>query len=138
VLAVLSPLTLFKNKMKYLLKLEALALLSFFTFLFFQLFPSDWSLFAWLFFVPDISFAAYVISKKLGAIAYNVFHHQGFLITLCALGYFIDNQVYLQIGLIFLAHSNFDRVAGYGLKYLDNFDHTHLGWIGKSKHLNRD
>lgn len=124
--------------MKYLLKLEALALLSFFTFLFFQPYPSDWKLFAWLFFAPDISFAAYVISKKLGAIAYNVFHHQGFLFALCAMGYFIDEQVLLQVGLIFLAHSNFDRVAGYGLKYLDNFDHTHLGWIGKSKHLNLD
>lgn len=124
--------------MKYLLKLEAMALLCFFTFLFFQLFPSDWNLFMWLFFVPDISFAAYVISKKLGAITYNVFHHQALLFTLCAFGYFIEIQEFLQIGLIFLVHSNFDRVAGYGLKYLDNFDHTHLGWIGKSKHLNRD
>lgn len=124
--------------MKYLIKLEALALLSFFTFLFFKLYPSDWKLFAWLFFVPDISFAAYAITKKLGAIAYNVFHHQGFLLALCAMGYFMDERVLLQVGLIFLAHSNFDRVAGYGLKYLDDFDHTHLGWIGKSKHLNLD
>ena len=124
--------------MKYLLKSEGLALFLFFTFLYFQLYPSEWKLFAWLFFAPDLSFAAYVISKKLGAIAYNVFHHQGFLLALCAMGYFMDEQVLLQAGLIFLAHSNFDRVAGYGLKYLDNFDHTHLGWIGKSKHLNRD
>lgn len=124
--------------MKYLLKLEALALLCFFSFLFFHLFPSDWKLFAWLFFVPDVSFAAYLVSKKLGALAYNVFHHQGFLLLLGALGYFFNSEIILQIGLIFLAHSNFDRVAGYGLKYLDNFDHTHLGWIGKSKHLNQD
>ncbi|MFN3665935.1 MAG: DUF4260 family protein, partial [Sediminibacterium sp.] len=40
--------------------------------------------------------------------------------------------------LVLLAHSTFDRVAGYGLKYFDSFDHTHLGWIGKSKHLNKE
>jgi hypothetical protein len=44
----------------------------------------------------------------------------------------------MKVALIFLAHSTFDRVAGYGLKYFDSFDHTHLGWIGKSKHLNKD
>jgi hypothetical protein len=30
-----------------------------------------------------------------------------------------------------LGHSSFDRVLGYGLKYDDDFKHTHLGWIGK-------
>lgn len=122
--------------MKYLLKSEGLALFVFFTFIYFQLFPSDWKLYAWLFFAPDVSFAAYVITKKLGAMAYNIFHHQGFLLALTALGYYLNVALLEQVGLIFLAHSNFDRVAGYGLKYLDNFDHTHLGWIGKSKHLN--
>lgn len=122
--------------MKYLLKLESLGLLAFISFIFFQLYPTEWKMFAALFFVPDVSFACFLISKKMGAIAYNIFHHQGFLILLAALGYFIDSPLLLQMGLIFLAHSNFDRVAGYGLKYLDSFDHTHLGWIGKSKHLN--
>jgi len=122
--------------MKYLLKLESLGLLAFFSFIFFQLYPTEWKMFAALFFVPDVSFACFLISKKMGAIAYNIFHHQGFLILLAALGYFMDSILLLQIGLIFLAHSHFDRVAGYGLKYLDSFDHTHLGWIGKSKHLN--
>jgi hypothetical protein len=41
------------------------------------------------------------------------------------------------VGLIFMAHSCFDRVAGYGLKYFDSFDHTHLGWVGKSKGKNQ-
>jgi hypothetical protein len=39
----------------------------------------------------------------------------------------------IRLGLIFLAHSSFDRAAGYGLKYFDGFNHTHLGWIGKNK-----
>ncbi len=25
-----------------------------------------------------------------------------------------------------------DRVFGYGLKYADSSDHTHLGWVGKT------
>jgi hypothetical protein len=44
----------------------------------------------------------------------------------------------MKVALIFLAHSTFDRVAGYGLKYSNSFNHTHLGWIGKSKHLNKE
>ena len=33
---------------------------------------------------------------------------------------------------IMLAHSSIDRVFGYGLKYADSSDHTHLGWVGKT------
>jgi hypothetical protein len=40
------------------------------------------------------------------------------------------------LGLIFLAHSSFDRAAGYGLKYFDGFNHTHLGYIGKNRASN--
>lgn len=91
-----------------------------------------------MFFVPDISFALYLVTKKLGAIAYNVFHHQGVMAVLFIMGFYLKDVTTMKVALIFLAHSTFDRVAGYGLKYLDNFDHTHLGWIGKSKHLNND
>jgi hypothetical protein len=97
-----------------------------------------WGFYLALFFVPDISFILFVITKKLGAITYNIFHHQGILAILFIIGFLLKNDLIMKIGLIFLTHSNFDRVAGYGLKYLDNFDHTHLGWIGKSKHLNND
>ncbi len=34
------------------------------------------------------------------------------------------------IGLVLLAHSSFDRVFGYGLKFADSFKNTHLGPIG--------
>jgi len=124
--------------MKYVLKLEALGLLTLFTAIYFHLYPGSWGFYLALFFVPDISFILFVVTRKLGAIAYNVFHHQGLLASVFMLGYFLQNDLVMKIGLIFLAHSTFDRVAGYGLKYLDNFDHTHLGWIGKSKHLNRE
>jgi hypothetical protein len=91
-----------------------------------------------LFFIPDLSFAFYLITKKIGAIAYNIFHHQGVLVLLFLIGYFVKEDYIMKVALIFLAHSTFDRVAGYGLKYFDSFDHTHLGWVGKSKHLNKE
>ena len=124
--------------MKNVLKLESAGLFFLFTLAYFQLLSGTWGFYLALFFIPDVSFALYLVSKKLGAIAYNVFHHQGVMAALLLLGYFIQSNDLMQIALIFLAHSTFDRVAGYGLKYLDSFDHTHLGWVGKSKHLNED
>ena len=122
--------------MKYVLKLEALGLLILFSAIYFHFYPGTWGFYLSLFFVPDVSFILFVITKRLGAIAYNLFHHQGVLVLLFMTGYLIQNELLMKIGLVFLAHSSFDRVAGYGLKYFDSFDHTHLGWIGKSKYLN--
>jgi hypothetical protein len=121
---------------KNVLKLESLGLLSLFIAMYFHSFPGSWGVFLALFFVPDISFLLFLISKKSGAIAYNIFHHQGLLAGLLLVGFYLHNDWVIRVGLIFLAHSTFDRVAGYGLKYFDSFDHTHLGWVGKSKHLN--
>jgi hypothetical protein len=122
--------------MKYLLKLESAGLFILFTVAYNHLYPGNWGFYWALFFIPDVSFALFLITKKLGAIAYNVFHHQGVLAALLLIAYVIQDDTLSKIALIFLAHSSFDRVAGYGLKYFDSFDHTHLGWIGKSKHLN--
>jgi len=124
--------------MKNILKLESAGLFILFTGAYFQFYSGTWVLYLALFFIPDLSFAFYLITKKIGAIAYNVFHHQGVLVLLFLIGYFVKEDYIMKVALIFLAHSTFDRVAGYGLKYFDSFDHTHLGWIGKNKHLNKD
>jgi hypothetical protein len=124
--------------MKNILKLESVGLFILFTGSYFHFYSGTWGLYLALFFIPDLSFAFYLITKKIGAIAYNVFHHQGVLVLLFLIGYFVKEDYIMKVALIFLAHSTFDRVAGYGLKYFDSFDHTHLGWIGKSKHLNKD
>jgi hypothetical protein len=39
----------------------------------------------------------------------------------------------LFAALVLYGHSSMDRMLGYGLKYADDFKHTHLGWLGKSK-----
>jgi hypothetical protein len=124
--------------MKNILKFESVGLFILFTGAYFHFYSGTWGLYLALFFIPDLSFAFYLITKKIGAIAYNIFHHQGVLVLLFLIGYFVKEDSIMKVALIFLAHSTFDRVAGYGLKYFDSFDHTHLGWIGKSKHLNKE
>jgi hypothetical protein len=58
------------------------------------------------------------------------------IFLIIALAYIAHNELLVKVGLIFMSHSCFDRIAGYRLKYQDSFDHTHLGWIGKNKHKN--
>lgn len=123
--------------MKLILKLEELGLLILFSVIYFQFYHGSWGLYLGLFFVPDVSFILFLITPKIGAIAYNIFHHKGVMVVVILAGFLLKNDLVIQVGLIFMAHSCFDRVAGYGLKYFDSFDHTHLGWIGKSKHKNQ-
>lgn len=117
--------------MKNILKLEELGLLLLFTMAYFRFFPGHLGLYAGLFFVPDVSFALYLVSPAAGAAAYNVLHHKGVIASLILAGLILQNDLMIMVGLIFMSHSSFDRLFGYGLKYTDSFHHTHLGWIGK-------
>jgi hypothetical protein len=122
--------------MRNTLKLEEIGLLIIVCFIYFEHFQGSGVLFASLFFAPDLAFIAIAINKKTATVAYNAAHHKGLISLLMLTGYLISNETLILIGLIFMAHSCFDRVIGYGLKYFDSFDHTHLGWMGKSKHKN--
>lgn len=89
-----------------------------------------WMFLAWLL-APDLSMIGYAINKKTGAVLYNFFHHQGLAVLVGLTGIYL-NEVNLQFaGLLLFGHSAMDRVFGYGLKYFDDFKHTHLGWIGR-------
>jgi hypothetical protein len=46
-------------------------------------------------------------------------------------GHLMINPALQFTGLILLGHSSLDRALGYGLKYPDAFQNTHLGIIGK-------
>ena len=116
--------------MKYILKLEYIALFVLGVAMFEQT-NYSWWWFAGLFFVPDLSMVGYLINTKIGAICYNFAHHLGVAILVFLLGKNL-NIIELEIaGSILLAHSAFDRMLGYGLKYSDSFKNTHLGKIGK-------
>lgn len=73
----------------------------------------------------------YAINTKFGAIAYNIVHHRGLAIIIYLIGIFVHIRELQLAGIILLAHLSFDRILGYGLKYNDNFKHTHLGTIGE-------
>lgn len=118
--------------MKIIQQLEAFALFIMITWVYQLLFPHSWGMYAACFFIPDISFAAYAVSNKWGAYLYNLFHHQGIIAVLIGIGWWLGYPFILKLGFIFLAHSFFDRIFGYGLKYTDSFLHTYLGWIGKA------
>ncbi|MHA8069627.1 DUF4260 domain-containing protein [Aquirufa ecclesiirivi] len=121
--------------MKNLLKLESLGLFALSIWAYIAFFPNQWGTFAWLILAPDLSFLAIILSKKIGLHVYNLFHHQGLIALTIILGFYWPIPLLLQISIIFMAHSTIDRVLGYGLK-LESFDHTHLGWIGKSTFKN--
>jgi hypothetical protein len=87
---------------------------------------SFWVFFAFLL-VPDISMLGYLVNTRVGAVTYNLFHHQGIAIIVLLFGFYSENANVEFAGLILLGHSSMDRVFGYGLKYPDNFKHTHLG-----------
>ena len=91
----------------------------------------SWGLFAACFLIPDISFLAYVLGKKAGAIGYNLAHSY-IGPALCGLVFAGTQQPHwLMAALIWGAHIGFDRALGYGLKYASGFADTHLGGLGR-------
>jgi hypothetical protein len=92
--------------------------------------------FAWwwylaLILTPDLSMFGYAVNTRVGAMAYNLFHHKAVAIVIYISGLFLKNEVLQLVGLILFGHSGMDRMLGYGLKYPDSFQNTHLGLIGK-------
>jgi hypothetical protein len=88
---------------------------------------------AWclLFFSPDLGMLGYLINTRFGALLYNVFHHKAVAIVIAAIGYWISMEWLIAAGILLFAHSSFDRMLGYGLKYSTGFKDTHLGSLEK-------
>ncbi len=114
-----------------LLRLEGLALFIGMTLLY-HVWDGSWWIYALLFFVPDISFAAYLSGPRFGALIYNAAHSYLAPMTIMTTGFATSSPLILSIAMIWLAHIGFDRALGYGLKYVAGFSLTHLGRIGKS------
>ncbi len=117
--------------MKILLKTEYFFLFLLGIFAFSQT-GFSWWWFVGLFFLPDLSMLGYVINPKIGAYLYNAAHYLGTAVICFILGKYLNNA-YLEVaGIIMFSHSAFDRILGYGLKFTDSFQNTHLGRIGKN------
>lgn len=91
-----------------------------------------WWLFLALLLAPDLSMIGYAAGNKVGAFLYNLAHHKGVALAVFAFGLLNGSREWMFAGLLLLGHSAMDRIFGYGLKYNDDFKHTHLGWIGKT------
>jgi hypothetical protein len=99
------------------------------------LLPFSWWWY-WVWFLsPDLGFIGYAVNTKFGAFTYNLFHHKGLGITALIVGLYLSQPELQFAGLVLFGHSAFDRMLGYGLKYSDDFKHTHLGRIGGNNQL---
>lgn len=116
--------------MKAIIKLEEIGVLAVSIFLLYKLnINLSWWLYLLLFLSPDIGMLGYIVNTKIGAFTYNFLHHKAVASILLILGVMESNNYFLLAGLLLLAHSSFDRILGYGLKYTDNFKHTNLGYL---------
>ncbi|MCW5873184.1 MAG: DUF4260 domain-containing protein [Anaerolineales bacterium] len=116
--------------MKTLLRIEEAALFALAVFAYAGT-GEPWWLFAVLLFAPDLSAIGYLAGPRVGAFFYNLFHHRALAVLLFALSVPMDSPVLRIAGIILFAHASLDRVLGYGLKYPDSFQNTHLGRIGR-------
>jgi len=115
--------------MKLTLQLEEWAQFGLSIYLF-SLLDFTWWWFPALILLPDIGMAGYAFGTRTGAVVYNFFHHKALAVTVGLLGFYWGSQELMLAGIILYGHASFDRALGYGLKYDDDFKHTHLGWIG--------
>ncbi len=85
-----------------------------------------------VFFAPDLSFFAYGAGARIGAWVYNLAHVYALGVGPMALGGLLGLPLLSALGALWLAHSGFDRMLGYGLKAKTGFKDTHLGRLGKA------
>ncbi|MGA9191800.1 MAG: DUF4260 domain-containing protein [Anaerolineales bacterium] len=118
--------------MKNLLKGENLGLFLLSLLLFSQL-HFAWWVYPVLILAPDLGVIGYLRSPRVGSFTYNLTHHKGLASLLYIAGMLYSADGLALAGVIMIGHSSIDRVFGYGLKFSDSFQHTHLGWIGRQR-----
>jgi hypothetical protein len=89
---------------------------------------ASWWLFAALWLVPDLSILGYFAGSCRGSRVYNAAHTYTLPITLAVCALLLRANALLPFALIWANHIAVDRLMGYGLKFSNGFDWTHLGW----------
>ena len=83
--------------------------------------------------LPDLTMIGYLGGARLGSYLYNLGHSTPLPAAIVAIGWWQDKSLVVALGLVWLAHIGVDRLIGYGLKYDDHFQHTHLGRLGRNR-----
>jgi hypothetical protein len=76
--------------------------------------------------VPDLFMVGYLRDTRAGAFVYNLGHSYPLPAIMTLAGVAGHHPLTIALGLLWLAHIGMDRLARYGLKYDDAFQHTHL------------
>lgn len=82
---------------------------------------------------PDISMLGYLQNPRVGAAIYNAVHVYVGPLALGAVGLWMGGDLAVVIAATWVAHIGVDRAVGYGLKFPDAFDHTHLDGTDRTK-----
>jgi hypothetical protein len=77
-------------------------------------------------FLPDLFMAGYLAGTRIGAHAYNLAHATTLPALMVGYGWWQSRPLCLALGLVWLGHIGMDRLLAFGLKYPDEFQHTHL------------
>ncbi|KAA6457209.1 DUF4260 family protein [Acidobacteria bacterium AB60] len=109
-----------------LLRLEGLAIGAI-TAVFYARTGASWWLFAALWLAPDLSILGYLLGSCRGSRVYNAAHTYTLPATLALCGLVLRAPALLPFALIWANHIAIDRLMGYGLKFSNGFDWTHLG-----------
>jgi len=116
-----------------LLRFEGLVLFIVSAVGYFALTGYPWWLFVALFMVPDLALLVFMADRRTGVIVYNALHTKIGPIVLLAVMFATSQLVWGALAAIWLAHIGMDRMVGYGLRYTDETDMTHLGPVGQLK-----
>lgn len=116
--------------MKTLIRLEEFAELMLSIYLF-SLLPFAWWLFPALILIPDVSLLGLLISKRTGAIAYNLIHHKAVGLGAYMLGSLLGIPLLALVGVLLFGHSSFDRMVGLQLMEVRSQSNPALGSIGQ-------
>jgi hypothetical protein len=111
--------------MKIILKIEEAAMFGFSIYLF-SLTDFAWWWYLILILVPDIGMLGYLAGTRTGAAVYNIFHHKALALMILCAGWMAEVPWMVIAGIILFGHASLDRMLGFGLKYPDSFQHTHL------------
>src|ERR1700689_5620431 len=89
--------------LRTLLRLEGLTLFAGMTLLY-AVWGGSWWVYALVFLVPDLSFAAYLAGPRFGALIYNAAHAYFAPMALMVTGFAINEPLILSVAMIWLWH----------------------------------